>query len=461
MNITEIVKPVSTTTVPRVIHSLLQKHEFTKIEESNNSQQILVDDFSRKIEFDSKLYKVPLTLESKIYLAKDVLPRISKLVENDKILKVLTNFQTKMNSKISLEESVKSRISHPEDLVWQHGAEGMKAAIDAITYLAKNKNSITIKFDGSPSLLFGRDPADGRFVMTDKSGFNSKKYDGHVKSAKGLYDMLLVRNMDQEGRKEFATNMAKLWPLFERTVPKNFRGYYQGDLMYSSPPDEQNEYFVFSPNKISYLVPKNSELGQKVARSKACIVVHGFYKDRNSGVTPIQDVDNLQGNPELLVLNTTLDQGDNSPINIGNPPPMNAGPAIDKFLNPAIIKGQQISDLPRLIGSYMASLAKRGNNDYKNAPQRFLEWINNTSLTDRKKSNIRNYIKSDIEGYNAVWNAIVDVAKYKNVAKKQIDKISDQNIQAYLGDWKTHEGYVANTPFGTIKLVDRHIFMKE
>ena len=458
MNITEIVRPVSTTTVPKVIYNLLQKHEFSTINEnSDDRQQILVDDFSRREEIDSNLFKVPLTIESKKYLVKDVLPRMSWVAENEKTQKILDNFQNKMNSKVSLEEAAQRRISHPEDLAL-HGSEGINIAISAISHIAKDSSSVTIKFDGTPSLLFGRNE-NGELVITDKSGFNSKTYDGHAKSAKDLFNMLYSRNMDQAGRKEFSQQMAGLWPLFEQAIPENMNGYYQGDLMYVGRPQIKGDSFVFKPNKILYQVPVKSELGQRISKSKACIVVHGYYKDRESSVTPVQDVENLQKNPALLVMNTSL-QGDMPNINI-SPPKIQQTNEIDSFINPAILKGQKLSDLPRQIGRYINFLASQGRNDYSNAPQKFLEWVTNSSLTERKKSNIRNYVKSEITGYNALWNAIVDIAKFKDSVKSQIDKASSQNIRAYLGNKPAHEGYVVNTPYGTIKLVDRHEFMKK
>ena len=420
MNITEIVRPVSTTTVPKVIYNLLQKHEFSTINEnSDDRQQILVDDFSRREEIDSNLFKVPLTLESKKYLVKDVLPRISWVAENEKIQKILDNFQNKMNSKVSLEEAAQRRISHPEDMVL-YGSEGINSVLQIMSNTIKNPKNISIKIDGSPSLIFGRDPKDGKLVITDKSGFNSKKYNGLTKSPKDLFNMLYIRNMEQDGRKEFSQQMAELWPLFEQAIPKNLKGYYQGDLLYSKPPQENENSYIFQPNKIVYKVIKKSELGQKISRSKACIVVHGFYKDKESNVIPTQNVDSLQGNPNLLVLNTSF--SGNQKVFNSNIPNIKNIQDIDSFLNPSILKGLKISNLPNLIKSYMAWMAKMGKSNYTNSPQDFINWITNGNLTENKKSNIRNYIKENIEGYNSLWNAITDIVKYKNQIKQQLDK---------------------------------------
>ena len=74
-----------------------------------------------------------------------------------------------------------ARIDHAEDIIFWEGSAGAKRVIDSIIGLAKgNTQSLTIKWDGSPAVIFGRDDK-GDFVFTDKSGFVAIGYDGKSK----------------------------------------------------------------------------------------------------------------------------------------------------------------------------------------------------------------------------------------------------------------------------------------
>ena len=76
-----------------------------------------------------------------------------------------------------------ARIDHAEDIIFWEGSAGANRVIDSIIGLAKGTTqSLTIKWDGSPAVIFGRDDK-GDFVFTDKSGFVAKGYEGKSKSA--------------------------------------------------------------------------------------------------------------------------------------------------------------------------------------------------------------------------------------------------------------------------------------
>ena len=70
-----------------------------------------------------------------------------------------------------------ARIQHLEDLILgqdgQAGSAGAKKAIATLHQIEQQPNSVTIKWDGSPAVIFGRNEK-GEFVLTDKSGFGAK-----------------------------------------------------------------------------------------------------------------------------------------------------------------------------------------------------------------------------------------------------------------------------------------------
>jgi hypothetical protein len=358
-----------------------------------------------------------------------------------------------------LTERVKARIDHPEDFVWREGSVGYTNAIKAIDFAQRNPENIKIKFDGTTCLIVGRDD-NGVLVLTDKSGFGATKYDGHAKSQQDVYQMLYNRSPDQEGREQFAKAISSLYPLFDLSIDKDIRGYYQGDLLYVGKPDIVDNFYVFKPNKIEYRVPVDSILGKKIANSKAGIVFHGFFKDRGISVPePINDISKLSLDKRLFVLNSQMG---NISLNISKPNRIENINLIDDLLNKEKLRNNKISDFPLLIGKFLGYMARTGSIDYNNAAQNFITWVETYSnLSISKQERIKNYIAQHMKSYMVLWSSIKNIVEFKSNVKSNIDSYDTTNIQAYLNGEKSHEGYVVNTPYAVIKLVDRHKFMRE
>ena len=85
-----------------------------------------------------------------------------------------------------------ARIQHAEDLVLFDGSRGAKRALGELKQLASGGENVTIKWDGSPAVIFGRND-NGEFIFTDKSGFSAKGYDGKAKSGDDVEKMFMAR----------------------------------------------------------------------------------------------------------------------------------------------------------------------------------------------------------------------------------------------------------------------------
>jgi len=82
-----------------------------------------------------------------------------------------------------------ARIDHAEDIVFWEGSRGAMRAVEALRNLEGDSHKdVTLKWDGSPAIIFGRNE-DGEFILTDKSGFTAKGYDGRSKSGDDLTDV--------------------------------------------------------------------------------------------------------------------------------------------------------------------------------------------------------------------------------------------------------------------------------
>ena len=67
----------------------------------------------------------------------------------------------------------KGHLDHPEDLVFLGDLQGANRALDAIQKTVKTPDTVTIKWDGYPALIFGRG-VNGKFSIMDKHMFNKK-----------------------------------------------------------------------------------------------------------------------------------------------------------------------------------------------------------------------------------------------------------------------------------------------
>ena len=120
-----------------------------------------------------------------------------------------------------LVEAASPRIEHLEDLVFEKGSRGIQEAIAIIEHAAENTaKTTTVKWDGKPAIIFGRNEA-GEFVLTDKSGFTAKGYDGRATSVAQLANIM---NQRGSGRGELIAIYEKLFPLLRAATPENFKG---------------------------------------------------------------------------------------------------------------------------------------------------------------------------------------------------------------------------------------------
>ena len=58
--------------------------------------------------------------------------------------------------------------------------------------------------------------------------------------------------------------MKNIFNTYKRALPEDFEGYYKGDLLYyTTPPINDDGYFEFTPNIVTYQVKQDSEFEKK------------------------------------------------------------------------------------------------------------------------------------------------------------------------------------------------------
>jgi len=137
---------------------------------------------------------------------------------------------------------------------------------------SNSKVNATVKWDGAPAIICGKNPENGKFFVGTKSVFN--------KRPKINYTNADINKNHTGGAGE------KLKAALKHLKKLPIRGIYQGDMMFG-PGDIKNEtikgqqFLTFTPNTITYAVPVDSDLGRKIKQSKFGIVFHTEYSGRN------------------------------------------------------------------------------------------------------------------------------------------------------------------------------------
>ena len=107
----------------------------------------------------------------------------------------------------ALKES-SSRTPHPEDFIFG-GSDRANTAIDSLIEVVNNPQSITIKWDGYPAIVFGRRPNDGKFTMNYKEYIGQPG--GQPSTAQELLDFYVKNNKNIEvGRKRSEEHTSEL-----------------------------------------------------------------------------------------------------------------------------------------------------------------------------------------------------------------------------------------------------------
>jgi len=350
-----------------------------------------------------------------------------------------------------LEEGV--RIEHPEDLVFDRGSAGIDTAIQGLERTAQEPTTATVKWDGKPAIIFGRNPK-GEFVLTDKGGFLKSGGVGLATSPKQMADVLAQRKGG--GREELAQLYADLWPVLEKATPKNLKGYLQADLLFhpQKPYAEQDGKLVFEPNTVKYSVDANSDLGKRIADSKFGLVIHSKLDAPGADVEPVSGA-TVSDIPDLFVADQNIKdsvagvQLDEKNISQLKQLKSKYGSQIDALFNPQELRNRRISNFPKLFKQYINTKVRAGN--YDNMIKGFVDWVSEKVPTQAPR--MIEWMKENSQGTAALVNTFLLLSAVKNDLIRQLDQNAHE-IEASINDEPGHEGYVGQD----LKFVDRMRF---
>lgn len=356
----------------------------------------------------------------------------------------------------SLTEGI-THIEHPEDLVFAEGSAGAIRGLESLEQVISQPKNITIKWDGFPALVFGRNP-QGQLIVVDKHMFTRK--DGaalSITSPKKFQEYDAARGAN---RTDLWNKVSELWDSFEQAVPAGMKGYYWGDLLWTGTPPIKNNEFVFKPNTVLYHVPVDSELGKRIGQSNGGIVIHQYFAAPDSVPQVITDTGNLNVNGPLAVMLPNITDKINLklPVQLHNKVKSlikRYGSAIDAFLNRETLTAMKISDLPSLMKTYVNARIRGETRD-------FYEWLP-TKLSGPKQLKLfgdgenPGYLQQHDQGVQGAFAIYEAMGALKDHIVQQLDN-QQKTIKASVNDTPGGEGYVTATPGGLIKLVNRSAF---
>jgi len=347
-----------------------------------------------------------------------------------------------------LRESVGREYQHLEDLVFVKGSRGAMEAADILDNMGKDSSDVAIKWDGNPTVYYGREP-DGTFVLVGKNGWGRNK----STSSEDLKNFIMSTGKGEDWRAEFADGMANMFEIIKKDFPENFRGYVYGDLLYHpGKPFQTGNTITFTPNKVTYTVDPNSEIGKRIGQSKVGVTLHTVYPEFGSKTSePIKDVSAFDSSDVFTIGQTyvthqpTVDvSGTDNIRSIAK----KYGNDIDAFLAP--VKG--LSDLRNIIYTFVNQLVKTKNLDAIST-KGFFNWLQNSKVSTNKQAKITAMNNENPNALASIFQLVNAVMSAKNNVIDQLDS-APADITASTGKERGGEGYVAQN--SKTKLVPRH-----
>ena len=212
--------------------------------------------------------------------------------------------------------------------------------------------------------------------------------------------------------------------------------------------------FVFKPNIVEYAVDVASDLGKKIAKSTAGVVVHRVV-DPDGSESPLKDLDVFQGNSLLVVPPVTIEepaQVPNEEISRLEQIIKKDAKDIDSLLDENKLRQMKMTDFPKIIYKYMNSKVDTG---LDNLGRDFTKWLDSRKdISIGKKTKMIEYIKQNMNAWTSLFEVITGVMKAKDSIIADLDS-RPGTVSSKTDGKEGGEGYVLAHPEGDIKLVNR------
>lgn len=388
-----------------------------------------------------------------------------------------------------LEDTRNLHLEHIEDEILNFSYSGAR---DALSFLEAVAGSIlgydtnvhiSAKWDGSPAIFTGTNPENGKFFVATKSLFN--------RQPKICYT---AEDVKANHSGDLAT---KLTIALEEFSTLGIEGILQGDLMFTDTDlrhqrIDESSYVTFAPNTITYAVPSDSHLGQRIANSRIGVIFHTSYVGEsisNLVASFGADISNLKQSDAVWFDDATYIEESAAPL----PMTQTETYLLIRHLEHAekMFEDLEKSDLDEMIDHPdMVKMIKmytnkciiedsNGLKDSKQFVSGLIEYIHDrlesekSVLTtpaaierrDKKKAELHKYIEEQRKMLETLYEFQRYVIEAKRVLLKKLNEAS--KVTTFL---ETQEGYVPTAQEGfvivnsysnrAVKLVDRMEFSR-
>jgi hypothetical protein len=341
----------------------------------------------------------------------------------------------------TLLEAKSPRTPHPEDSVF-NGIGAARDAVNSMYYVIENPETLTIKWDGFPALIFGYNDK-GQFTVSDKYMFDKgQEYLGTSPKFWQEYDASRGKS-----RPDLYPKLNSIWNGLKAAVGSS-KGFFWGDLMWADQLQNQNGKLVFKPNTVTYAVPVNSDLGKTIAGTKGGVAVHQYFSDITATPSPWNS-QGLKGNREVAILTP----------NMGIEFALSAPKGEVSKVNRALAQNSQLDAfLGGMDGVARSALQKYLGHIATNQTDLPIEqWLQNNVSAKQYRSLIGDgdgYLVQNKDQLDALFELYFAIAGLKNNLSDQLEN-QVQGVEQSINDRPGGEGFVFNTPNGLVKLVNR------
>jgi len=373
----------------------------------------------------------------------------------------LSTLTKKLDNIASIIVEAKGHLDHPEDLIFLGGGAGATQALNAIIATAKNPNTVTIKWDGYPALIFGRD-FNGKFSIMDKHMFNKKDGSGRaVYSPEQFRQYDIARGVD---RSDLHRLINEIWPGLEK-ASSSAKGYYWGDLLFSQPLVDKNGVFTFkaNPNGITYTVDTSSDVGKLMSGKTAGIAVHQQLAPEAASTdfatTLNGTIGNLKNNSDVAIVPSAMPNTPKIKLDAGLVKNVKSaiakyGADVDQLINSA---PQAKNTFNQLFTVYINKKIVSGN--LENLVEDFMGFFKTRPMSDDMAYKLSEHFHINQKGIIGAFTIWIALYQLKMSIVNQLNEAAKASpVKGYLQDGsETHEGFVSNG----LKFVDRMGFSRQ
>ena len=399
------------------------------------------------------------------------------------------NYLNKSDLKFSfiqedLNEAVKIKhLDHIEDLVFLYGLDGASKTIELMKTIYKDVDAhrsllVQQKVDGAPSVIAGLNPENGKFFVATKSLFNKEPKINYT-------------NADIEANHGHAPGLVTKLKLALKYFPDTIKKgqVLQGDMMFAKDDIKQTTIegikgLMFTPNTISFFIPKTSKLYKVIMSKQVGVIWHTVYSGNTiEALSASFNInDNLIKRTKDVYVRTPMIQIDQAGWDKDQRKSMRNDlvkmETMYKNMNKSFLK-ELIKDeeLIKMIMTYMNVKVRNQEKMNRNEIAGLWEYISNKyqTLIDKLKSDkgkakktaerdlILNNLKKNAGTMHNLFSWVYYVQKIKDVVINKMNQLSFPESpyqQQADGSFQVTdpEGFVVSDSDSNVKFVNRAVF---